>query len=684
MKKITYHAACLSFLFTVCFREPLTSNITMKSIFKIFVSCLLCLALPLLSGCGGASFTSADKAEADRYIAEHGKDALIHYMADAIDTDEIPPKLKAGKEFNLKYIEYLVSQGADVNAKSEDDLSVGITPLHFAATLNPNVDVIKFLVEKGADVNAKDNSDVTPLHAAALNPQVDILKYLIEKGADVNAKGKHGMTPLHFAAVNNPNVEVLKFLVEKGAEADDEHGETLLHHAANNPNVEILKYLVEKGADVNATNNHGGTVLDNAARNPNVEVFKYLIEKGAKVDVFAQNKYGWTLLHKAANNPNVEIFKYLIERGADVNAKTNSGGTPLLHAATSNNVEVFKFLIEKGADVNAKDDRDGETVLHSAAFNSDVEVLKFFIEKGVDVNVKSNSGRTPLHVAAAYNTNPEVLKFLIEKGADVDAKDNSDQIPLDVVDSPLGEANTEEKRRILREAENKNSMAGLTEPAMSSMSEGTIDSNRLAASAIQNFQEQLERYYTQHRRYPTTEEGLYALVYLPDNYSDAPTIMPTPGFISDFSDPMPGGSQPIGLGMMERTEWTQPFHNPNLYTQRRIRPNGMEEKRLLDPWNRPYRYDDARNAYGVNPLTGDRPAIWSAGPDGIDYTDDDIRNWNPDEAQQKLQDAMRRQTQQMPFGGQMQFGTGPGFGVEPMILNSQPNTLMPVQPDGMQ
>ena len=60
----------------------------------------------------------------------------------------------------------------------------------------------------------------------------------------------------------------------------------------------------------------------------------------------------------------------LIQDGANVNAKNDTGTTPLMIAAGNNpNPEVLKGLIEAGADVNAKD-KDGDTPLMIVAYNN--------------------------------------------------------------------------------------------------------------------------------------------------------------------------------------------------------------------------------------------------------------------------------------------------------------------------
>jgi len=55
---------------------------------------------------------------------------------------------------------------------------------------------VKYLVSQGADVHAKTNMGYTPLHVVRY---VDTAKYLVSQGADVNAKMGNGKTPLDVA-----------------------------------------------------------------------------------------------------------------------------------------------------------------------------------------------------------------------------------------------------------------------------------------------------------------------------------------------------------------------------------------------------------------------------------------------------------------------------------------------------
>jgi len=95
-----------------------------------------------------------------------------------------------------------------------------------------------------------------------------------------------------------------------------------------------------------------------------------------------------------------------------------------------------------------------------------------------------------------------------------------------------------------------------------------------AEAALETLETNLVRYQTMALRYPTTEQGLDALVNRPS------------------TEPVP-------------RKWTQK----------------MEERALYDPWTNPYQYTNpgVRNATGFD--------LWSIGPDGIASSEDDLGNW---------------------------------------------------------
>jgi len=194
----------------------------MNRTFKLFSVCLCCFTLTLLSGCGNPHtpgvprttstqsasgipapvpvpvLTPVEQVEADRYIAEHGRKAIVHCLIDMKQDNE---------KLILRYLQYLVSQGADVNTLviREPPYDEELTPL-FLAVSQRDIEIIKFLVSQGANVNMKGSNGWSPLHSAVSrflyaksHQNIEIVKFLVSKGADVNAKNQFDSTPLDMA-----------------------------------------------------------------------------------------------------------------------------------------------------------------------------------------------------------------------------------------------------------------------------------------------------------------------------------------------------------------------------------------------------------------------------------------------------------------------------------------------------
>jgi len=85
---------------------------------------------------------------------------------------------------DVKEVQSVLDQGADVNAKSE----IGISALWIAVSRS-NRDIIELLIRRGADVNARDGIWYqTPLSTAVQGGSLDLVKLLIQAGAkDVDA-----------------------------------------------------------------------------------------------------------------------------------------------------------------------------------------------------------------------------------------------------------------------------------------------------------------------------------------------------------------------------------------------------------------------------------------------------------------------------------------------------------------
>jgi ankyrin repeat protein len=335
--------------------QPIPQNIAVpiaeKNKSSLLVSVIGIVAILIVGGIGwvimsgsGGSFTAAEKAEIDKFLVKNGNDVK------AVDAESGYTMLHtAANGYDIAIVKYLISKGADVNAKN----NYGQTPLHLAAGSGHDwgVKVVKYLVSKGADVHAQDNSANTPLdQAKEWNTNPAIIEYLTSQMKQVPPR------PRQFTATEQAEID--NFCVEHGKDvkAVDEDGGTLLHVAMwNGSSIAVVQFLISNGADVNAKENRfDKTPLHYAVGKsaPNVGVVELLLASGA--DVNAKDKYDdKTPLHYAVgvlrpDAKNVEIVKLLISNGADVNAKNNKGNTPLATARLLNHTAIAEYLASVG------------------------------------------------------------------------------------------------------------------------------------------------------------------------------------------------------------------------------------------------------------------------------------------------------------------------------------------------
>jgi len=244
---------------------------------------------------------------------------------------------------DLAKVRSFVEQGIDVDSRDSE----GRTALYYAA-IQGKRDVVEFLLSRGANVNAKDK-DVAfmPLHHAVGGGHKDVVELLIAKGADVNAKDKYGWTPLD-SSVYGGNTDIPELLIEAGANVNSRYGwgQTPLIWAAQEGHRPVVQLLIVKGADVNAQDDQGLTPLHYAAEEGHKDVAELLIAKGA--DVNAKAKNGNTPLHSAVDEGYLDMAKLLVSKGADVSAKNRRGESPLSMAKTEGRKELVELLRKHG------------------------------------------------------------------------------------------------------------------------------------------------------------------------------------------------------------------------------------------------------------------------------------------------------------------------------------------------
>jgi len=168
----------------------------------------------------------ANRRDIAEYLIEQGTDTTRLNIADYATygwLDKVKESLKNGESIestNGNLIEY--------------------TPLRGASS-NGHLIVVEYLLEQGADIDAKDRErEETALTVAVQSGQLTTVKYLVEQGADIETKDMEGSTPLDFS-VYYGHLDIVKYLVGQGAEVKDI--DSLIKTASYSKHKEIIDYL---------------------------------------------------------------------------------------------------------------------------------------------------------------------------------------------------------------------------------------------------------------------------------------------------------------------------------------------------------------------------------------------------------------------------------------------------------
>jgi hypothetical protein len=157
----------------------------------------------------------------------------------------------------------------------------------------------------------------------------------------------------------------------------------------------IRELITAFGTKVDAVDDAGRTPLVYAATSGQVDAVALLLSLGASAQ--RSDAEGVGPIHMAAQGDHEEVIRQLVVAGANVSAPTRGDGSTPLHLSSGQGHEAaVRVLVGAGADLEARDD-SGETPLIRAVREG--HVVQTLCELGVNVTAPAADGATPLFIA---------------------------------------------------------------------------------------------------------------------------------------------------------------------------------------------------------------------------------------------------------------------------------------------
>ncbi|MCO6046767.1 ankyrin repeat domain-containing protein [Aeoliella sp. ICT_H6.2] len=327
-------------------------------------------------------------------------------------------------------VKYLIEQGANLETRITwrggrtgvwiigDDA----TALHFAAR-DGVPETITILLDAGVDVFATAHDPLdeevnqSALDVAAYFGKTDNAMAILHHSQFNDARGKLRQEVLDrsLAIASYPSwlafeaqdrSELIDALITHGANArttGDKRSPIQIAvsgiHPEDNAKNESIKKMVS------VLRKHGAELdVFSAVAIGDSDALAKLLEKDPKVSI-SYSIEGYPAMHMAIQMNYPKAVKMLLDAGCDVEIKSKSEShgwdeeTPLLCAAFWGHDEIAKMLVRAGANVNAKTE-SGVTPLHEAVRLGHVAVAKLLLENGANQEAKDQKGKIPLEWAS--------------------------------------------------------------------------------------------------------------------------------------------------------------------------------------------------------------------------------------------------------------------------------------------
>jgi len=425
----------------VAFRELLETqnkNGDTPLLIAVYNGHLGACALLLEAGVNAATTNNLGR-NALHVAAAQGKLEIVQMLAtpELLATDDNEgntPLMSAAKIQHYQVYETLLLAGLDplaVNKAGEKELSFAHAVLDRAISDN-NAQIVGMLAFHHELLETRNEKGNTPLMETIACKKREAFQILVRAGADplpVIQMGKVGIDcgqqALISAALKGDinivqKLAIFKELIVARARGD---GSSPLLQTAYNGHRDACEILLKAGADLMATNCEEENALHVAAWQGHTAVVQMLVVNKQLLE--AREETGATPLLRAARAGQREICEILLQAGANPTT-TNNAGQNAFHLGTEDVIKLFAAYKEELLDAR---DKEGNTPLMGAARAGREEYCAALLEFGANPTATNNNGENALHLACERPCG-NVMEQLATYRELLDVRDKEGNTPL--------------------------------------------------------------------------------------------------------------------------------------------------------------------------------------------------------------------------------------------------------------
>ena len=309
-----------------------------------------------------------------------------------------------------------------------DDLSCMIPSLQDIALENGNSEIVSYLSSHKTKLFNQEQVKLDKWgkrHGFKKKkglPNTQFMKHALtlESVDPMNSIGDYSMVtyqkePLLFKAARRGNKNLFEHIISSIEESivnfpeRNVYGDTLLHVACVTCDMAFFKEVYERIVNKHmtyeelkkSTNYFGNTCLHIVCDHGSLELTRFLVSIGFSIN--SKNNLEQTPLHLSILNDRQDVFEFLVTcNDVDINARTDSGETPLHMAACHDSCLAYARKIVSHRQFSNADHRDdsGETPLFNACRTRNMELVKILLDEAkCSIDIVNHRKETIAHIA---------------------------------------------------------------------------------------------------------------------------------------------------------------------------------------------------------------------------------------------------------------------------------------------